>query len=169
MRKSLVPTIARVLLLAVAVSLQPAAADLYIGAGAYRSEAQFDNLDDSDTTTAVFVGYTFIDTIVLLSAELGKYDLGSYRDGGDEIDADAVTLAAVVGLGIGPFIELYAKTGIASTDISINGLSEDGDESFSGVGISFDLLDTLDFYGEYIDFDTDIDSNMVGVGIRLTF
>lgn len=169
MRRSPVLNLSASLLLALLAVPQVATADLYIGAGTYRSEVQFEDLDDDDTTTAIFVGYTFVDTAVMLSAELGKYDLGSYRGDGADIEAEAITLAAVLSLAVGPFIELHAKTGLASTDVEINGLADDADESFSGVGISFDLLDTLDIYAEYIDFDTDIDSNMLGIGIRLAF
>lgn len=148
----------------------PASADgLYVGAGAYKTDAQIASLDDSDTTTAVIVGYSFWDTIVTLAAEVGRYDLGSYSDGGVEVDADATALAAVLYLPLGPTFELYGKTGIASVDVEVNGSSDDDNETFVGVGFGLDILDTIDFYFEYLEFDTDVDFEMIGVGVRLDF
>ena len=147
----------------------PAVADIYLGAGAYRSEAQTTGLDDDDTTTGFQLGYVIVDSVVILSAELGKYDLGSYSDNGVDVDADALTLGGVLSLAIGPFFEIYAKAGIASADVEVNGKSEDGDEAYSGVGFAFDALDTLDVYFEYLEFDTEVDSELLGAGIRLQF
>ncbi len=148
----------------------PASADgLYVGAGAYKTDAQIVSLDDSDTTTAVVVGYSFWDTIVTLAGEVGRYDLGSYSDGGVEVDADATALAAVLYLPLGPTFELYGKTGIASVDVEVNGSSDDDNETFVGVGFGLDILDTIDFYFEYLEFDTDVDFEMIGVGVRLDF
>ncbi len=150
--------------------ISPAHADgLYVGAGAYKTDAQIASLDDSDTTTAVIVGYSFWDTIVTLAAEVGRYDLGSYNDGGVVVDGDATALAAVLYLPLGPTFELYGKTGIASVDVDVNGSSDDDNESFFGVGFGLDILDTIDFYFEYLEFDTDVDFEMIGVGVRLDF
>jgi len=147
----------------------PARADVYFGAGAYQSEAQVLDLDDGDTTAGFQLGYVIIDSVVILSAEIGSYDLGSYSDGGTEVEADAITLGGVASLAIGPFFEIYAKAGIASVDVDINGDSEDGNEVYSGVGFAFDVLDTLDIYAEYLEFDTEVDSELLGAGIRLQF
>jgi opacity protein-like surface antigen len=147
----------------------PAQADIYLGAGVYMSEAQVEALDDDDTTTGFMLGYVFLDSAIILSAELGYYDLGSYDDGGIEVDAEAITLAGVASVALGPFFEIYGKAGIASAKVEVNGESEDGDEAFIGAGFSFDVLDTLDIYVEYLDFDTEVDSNLLGAGLRLQF
>lgn len=162
-------SLAGALALALLLAPYPAGADVYIGAGAYQSDAKIDNLDDNDTTTGFQLGYVIIDSVVIVSAELGSYDLGSYSDGGTKVDADALTLGGVVSLAIGPFFEIYAKAGLASADVEVNGNSEDGDEAYSGFGFSFDALDTLDIYAEYLEFDTKVDSELLGVGIRLQF
>lgn len=161
--------LACLLALALFLCLTPARADWYIGAGAYKSEAQVSDLDDDDTTAGFQLGYVFIDSVIILSGEVGSYDLGSYSDGGNDVDADAITLGGVASLAIGPFFEIYAKAGIASVDVDVNGDSEDGNEAYSGVGFSFDVLDTLDIYAEYLEFDTEVDSELLGVGIRLQF
>ena len=145
-----------------------AAEGFYFGGGIYLTEAQFESLDESDETPALFVGYNLIDSnVFLLSAELGYYDLGDYSDNGVEVDADAYSLSAVGGLPLGPFIELFGKVGIAEVSVNTNDKDFDGSDSFYGVGIGFDVLDTLDIYVEYLDFDTEIDSNMIGVGLKL--
>ncbi len=150
----------------------------YIGAGVYQSYAEQDSFDDSDTVPALFAGYNFIDTnLFMMSAELGYYDLGGY-DGIDQgvnydIDASAFTLAAVGYVPIGPFFEVYAKAGVASTsiDLDVGGTKSDadGEDAFGGLGFAFDILDTIDIYAEYLVFDTDVDSTMAGVGVRLDF
>ncbi len=141
----------------------------YIGAGAYRAEVEIGDFDDDDSTSALFVGYTFIDSIFMLAGELGRYDLGSYSSGGSKVDGDATSLAAVLYLPLGPTFELYGKAGIASIDADVDGSSEDEDETFTGIGFGLDILDTVDLYAEYLEFDTDVDFEMIGVGIRLDF
>lgn len=147
----------------------PARADIYLGAGVYKSEAQAKNLDDDDTTTGFQLGYVLVDSVVILSAELGYYDLGSYSDGGVKADAEAITLGAVASLALGPFFELYGKAGIASADVEVDDKNEDGEEVYLGAGFAVDVLDTLDIYVEYLEFDTEVDSNLLGAGIRLQF
>jgi opacity protein-like surface antigen len=146
-----------------------AAADgFYFGGGAYVSEAQVEALDDNDSTIGGFIGYHLIDSnFFLLSAELGFYDLGEYSEDGVEADADAITLAAHAGIPLGPFIELYGKIGVAEVSLEVNDDDFDGSESFYGAGISFDILDTIDIYLEYLEFDTEADSSLIGVGIKL--
>lgn len=146
----------------------------YIGAGVYQSDMEISQFDDDDTVPAAFVGYQFLDTnFLMLSAELGYYDLGSYSGTNYKVDADALTLAGVVYVPIGPFFEVYAKAGAASVsvDTTVGSIKQDDDgtEAFGGVGFSFDILDTIDIYAEYLQFDTEVDSEMVGVGVRFDF
>ena len=140
----------------------------YFGAGAYQSEAKAEGLDDTDETLGFLIGYHLIDSnVFLLSAELGAYDLGEYSSDGIDVDADAITLSANAGIPLGPFIELYGKVGIAEVSVDVNGDDFDSSETFYGAGIAFDILDTIDIYVEYLEFDTEIDSNLIGVGIKL--
>jgi len=160
---------------ALALSATQASADgFYIGAGIYSPEAEYSTVSDSDTTPAFFVGYQFLDTsIFMLSAELGYYDLGSFSNQGAEVDADALSLAAVAYLPIGPIFEVYAKAGVAQTnvDFSFEETKNDfgGTEGFGGIGASLDIMDTVDIYVEYLVVDTEIKSESVGVGVRFDF
>ena len=146
-----------------------AAADgFYFGAGAYQSEARVEALDDTDETLGFLVGYHLIDSnVFLLSAELGAYGLGEYSSDGVDVDADAISLAANAGIPLGPFIELYGKIGVAEVSLDVNGDDFDGSETFYGAGIAFDILDTIDIYVEYLEYDTAVNSSLVGVGIKL--
>jgi hypothetical protein len=146
----------------------PASADgFYFGGGAYVSEAKVLTLDETDETLAFIIGYNLIDSnFFLFSFELGAYDLGEYSSDDVEVDADAISLAAVGSLPLGPFIELYGKIGAAEVSVEVNDEDFDGTEAFYGVGISFDILDTIDIYLEYLEFDTEVDLNSVGVGIK---
>ena len=140
----------------------------YLGVGAYQTEASLSSFDDEDETLGFLVGYHLIDSnIFLLSAELGSYDLGDYSGDGNDIDADAISLSLNAGLPVGPFIELYGKLGVADVSVSVNDKDFDGSENFLGVGVALDIFDTIDIYLEYLEFDTEVDSEMVGAGIKL--
>ena len=140
----------------------------YFGGGVYLSQAKFDGLDETDEVPAAFLGYKFIDSnVFMLSAELGYYDLGEFSKDGLDIEADTLTIGAVAALPLGPFIELYAKAGVGETNVTINDEDSEDNEAYLGAGIALDIWDTVDIYIEYLDFDTEIDSNMVGAGILI--
>jgi hypothetical protein len=84
-----------------------------------------------------------------------------------------LTLAGVVYIPIGSFFEVYAKAGVSSItgDTVFANIKNDYDstDAFGGVGFSFDILDTIDIYAEYLTFDNELDSEMVGVGVRFDF
>ncbi len=63
--------------------------------GAWEAEVSIDRFDEGDAVQASFIGYTLIDIVVMLSAELGKYDLGEYSDAGTEVDSE------MIGIGLG--------------------------------------------------------------------
>lgn len=175
MNKLLQITLGAGLSAAMALSASMANADgFYIGAGIYQSDMEVSTYDDDDTIPAAFAGYQFLDTnFLMLSAELGYYDLGSYSGTDYKVDADALTLAGVVYVPIGPMFEVYAKAGVASVsiDTTLNGLKgdDDGTEAFGGVGVAFDIFDTIDIYAEYLVFDTEVESEIAGIGVRFDF
>lgn len=156
----------------------PSFANIYIGAGAYKSETEGVPANDDEEVTAFFLGYNIVDSnIFMFSVEGGYYDLGSFTgtENGDDYksEAEAYTIAGVAYLPVGPFIELYGKVGFAMVEgeTVINGdkYSDDGEEAFGGLGMSIDILDTVDIYAEYLVFDNEIESEMAGVGVRLAF
>lgn len=173
--KKLLPTLLGAGLCAsLAFSTAANADDFYIGTGIYQSDMDVSSFDDDDTVPAAFVGYQFLDSnFLMLSAELGYYDLGSYSGRNYKVESEALSLAGVLYVPIGPFFEVYAKAGMAavSVDTKVNGVSKDydGTESFGGVGFAFDIFDTIDIYAEYLQFNNEVDSEMMGVGVRFDF
>ncbi|MEM1402601.1 MAG: outer membrane beta-barrel protein [Pseudomonadota bacterium] len=167
------------LILACFLLAQVSRADgLYVGVGGYLTDIEVAAQSDDDITPAGFIGYQFLDTpIFMASVELGYYNLGSLSgrvlDQRFSADASATTLAGVAYLPIGPFIEIYGKLGAGriSVDGSIPGssLGDNATEIFGGVGAAWDIFDTIDIYGEVLQFDNALDSRMVGVGIRFDF
>ena len=79
----------------------------------------------------------------------------------------------MVSLPLGPFFELYAKAGVASAEVKLATSEKKSDktseEAYYGVGASIDILDTIDIYVEYLVFDTSINSEVAGVGVKLSF
>lgn len=167
--------------LALALSLplaNTAQADgFYVGAGLYQSSIDFDGLNDEDAVPAAFVGYNFWDTVAKISAEVGYYDLGSYKESilGSTVgvDASAISAMGVAGVGLGPMIEVYAKAGLAvvSADVesAVGKASDNEMEPVYGLGASIDILDIIDIYAEYLRVDSDFETDLVGVGVRLDF
>ncbi|MCP5130906.1 MAG: porin family protein [Pseudomonadales bacterium] len=154
------------------VTVAPAqAGGLYIGAGAYVADSDAGD----DTVPGGFIGYNFLDTnFLMLSAEAGYYDLGNASNRKEKVDASAYTAGGVLAVPLfGPFFELYAKAGVAFADVkreNDNGKNTNNDEkAYYGVGASLDILDTIDIYVEYLVFDTNVNSDIAGVGIKFSF
>ncbi|MDP5071896.1 MAG: outer membrane beta-barrel protein [Congregibacter sp.] len=151
---------------------------LYVGAGAYFADGDTFAGSEDDVTPAGFIGYQFLDTnLLMLSAEVGYYDLGAFSGSQDDVrfsvDANALTFAGVAYVPIGPFFEVYAKAGVAAVEVQTRFADEsrtdDDTETFLGAGVALDIFDTIDIYAEYLQFDNQIDSQMFGVGIRFDF
>lgn len=151
---------------------------LYIGAGGYLVDVQAAEFDDDDIVPAGFIGYQFLDSnLLMLSAEAGYYDLGGISGEVEGIpyaaDGQAFTLAGVAYLPVGPFIEVYGKLGMGMMQIDSrfgdDRRDDDETSAFGGFGAALDIFDTVDIYAEYLRFDNAIDSQMVGIGIRLDF
>ncbi len=169
-RNTLLPALLTSLVLT-GYPMAPAQADgLYIAAGAYRADSDVGD----DTTPAGFIGYTFVDTNFLMaSVEAGYYDLGSAGNRNMNLEASAITAGGVLSLPLGPIFEIYAKGGVAFLDAEakspgFNNKQSD-EKAYYGAGASLDILDTIDIYAEYVVFDTDYNSEVAGVGIKLSF
>ena len=171
MYKTLLNTIAASAIVGLLSPTAALAGGFYFGGGVYLA----DNDIGDDTVPGGFTGYTFVDTnFVMLSAEAGYYDLGDSTHKNQKAEASAYTAGGVVAIPLfTPIFELYAKAGVAFADVKTedNGQSKkDNDEkAYYGIGASLDILDTIDIYVEYLEFDTRINSNTAGVGIKLSF
>lgn len=164
------PASLAIIALALAIALPAQAGGLYLGGGAYQADSDVGD----DTVPGGFVGYNFIDTnFLMLSAEVGYYDLGDTSNRKAKVEASAWTAGGVVALPLGPIFELYAKGGIAFADVKreTDDRKDDknNEEAYYGVGASLDILDTIDIYVEYIVFDTSVNSEIAGVGVKFSF
>lgn len=168
--RTLPAAIAAAIMLGLGQASSANAGDFYIGAGGYWADTDVGD----DTVPAGFIGYTFLDTnFLMLSVEAGYYDLGNTSNRNEKIEASAITAGGVVALPLGPFFEIYAKGGVAFTDTKKDfpGFNDDKNDenAYYGAGATVDILDTIDIYVEYLVFDTDFNSEVAGVGIKLTF
>lgn len=128
----------------------------YIGGGIHAVDTDgrtsYSEIEDSDTTAAVFVGYRPIEMLGI------EYELGNMGDrtliGRTEFDGQALTLAGVLTFDIGP-IGIYRKAGAAYVDYEANLTLNNGfwiksDNNsvnpFAAAGISLDIWDTLYVY-----------------------
>ncbi|EKF73154.1 outer membrane protein [Alcanivorax hongdengensis A-11-3] len=150
------------------------AGGIYIGGGLYNSAADEKvdqlNIDDDDTTGALFLGWRPIE---LIGVEAGYYDFGKLKadNSNASIEGGATTLAGLLSLELGP-VGVYAKGGVADTSFDVKHGSDDNADStdpFGGLGATVDLLDKLYVYGEYMHFDNDAKIDMLGVGLRYQF
>ncbi len=156
--------------LALAMAVPAQAGGLYIGGGAYQADSDVGD----DTVPGGFIGYNFIDTnFLMLSGEVGYYDLGDTSNRKAKVEASAWTAGGVVALPLGPFFELYAKGGVAFAEVKreTDDRKDDknNEEAYYGVGASVDILDTIDIYVEYVVFDTSVNSEIAGVGVKFSF
>ena len=157
-------------MLAVGLAAPAQAGGFYIGAGAYQADSDAGD----DTVAGGALGYTFADTnFLMLSAEVGYYDLGDTSSKNRKVEASAVTAGGVLAIPLGPIFEIYGKAGIASAEVKRenNGRKDKdtSEEVYYGGGVSLDILDTIDIYAEYLVFDTSVNSEVAGIGIKISF
>lgn len=146
-----------------------ARADIYIGAGAYGTKVDEDGFSDSDVAPAAFIGWRPIE---LVGVEAGYYDFGKFEDKGTSADANAVTLAGLLSMELGP-VGIYAKAGVADFNFKVSDPSgnykDDSTDPFGGIGLTVDIMDKLYVYGEVLHFASDTAVDVAGVGLRYSF
>lgn len=140
------------------------------------------NLDDSRTSPAIFLGYKFSH---FLSVDVGYYDMGRFTDtatvAAQEVDLNYDVTAVAMGINaILPLkvIDLYAKLGSAAVrkKSSVDGPSgeifldnDNSMETYVGFGGNINLGDHIEVYAEYTRFFADINIDAAGLGVRLLF
>lgn len=149
-------------------------ADVYIGAGGYvtvlNGKISSHDVDDKDFAPAFFLGWRPIE---LVGVEVGYYDFGEFKgDNGESLKGNATTLVGLLSLELGP-VGAYAKAGVADYSFDVkhptSNYCESKTDPLAGVGLTVDLMDKLYVYAEYIRFDSDIDVDVAGAGLRYSF
>ncbi len=175
----------------VAVLLMPALASadsgFYLGAGAGGATIEAElgdtgipgipsSIDEDDTATKLFAGYTFDLPLIDIGVEVGYVDFGQPEIDvlGDELSFDTTGVNA---WGIATFnaglIDLYGKVGLIAWEADASFLgqsdSEDGTDPGYGVGAAFGI-GPLEVRGEYEVYDLDdADVSMISVGVLYRF
>ena len=166
-----------------------AAADsgFYIGAGAGGATIEAElgdtgipgipsSIDEDDTATKFFAGYTFDLPFFDIAIEAGYVDFGQPDIDilGNELTFDTTGVNA---WGIATFnaglIDIYGKLGLIAWEADANFLgdsaSEDGTDPGYGIGAAFGL-GPLEIRGEYEVYDLDdADVSMLSVGVLYRF
>ena len=155
----------KILLISISLITFNATADMYVGGGIYSANVNEGQLDDSDTVPAFFFGWKPID---FLAVEAGYYKLGDFSSNLVSMEANAYTVAAVGSIPLW-VIDFYGKIGLAAVDYDINNLGDTKTDPFFGVGGAINLGDSIDIYAEFIRFETEVDIDIIGVGIRYQF
>jgi OOP family OmpA-OmpF porin len=131
------------LLMAAALSASlmagPAAAEMYLGAGAGRSDT-----DAGENSWKLYLGYQFSPTWGL---ELGFNDLGKFRGA----DVESWTLAGTATMPMGERWSLLGKLGAASNRAHFAG-AQKNTELLAGVGVGFGMTKNLGLRLEYENF-----------------
>ncbi len=134
------------------------------------------SIDEDDTATKFFGGYTFDLPLIDIGVEVGYVDFGKpdINIAGDELTVDTTGVNA---WGIATFnaglIDIYGKLGFIAweADASFlgNSASEDGTDPGYGVGAAFGI-GPLELRGEYEVYDLDdSDVSMLSVGFLYRF
>lgn len=162
----------------------------YIGGGLgyYRlNDEDFpDSEDELDDNRWSWRGQVGVQFNPIVSLEGGYTDFGDLEDGGLELDADGTFVAALVHLPLGGGFAPYGKIGQLWWDVertvttSDGGLigggttiarsSEDGNDTFYGVGVRFGEGPGLQMRIEYDRFALDdADADMASVNLQYRF
>lgn len=156
---------------------------LYLGGGIYYGVVS-ENVDitgdgkvkikDNSTSFNLELGWRFNKWF---SIDGGYTNLGSYKDSDDtlgkaEVSADAWKLGAMGSLPIW-IIDLYARGGAAwwndETKDALGKETDNGRGWYYGLGLAFNLGESLDIFLEWQRYDFDFNTDTVGAGVRFTF
>ena len=170
-----------------APALATADSGFYIGAGAGGATVEADlgdagipgipsSIDEDDTATKLFAGYTFDLPLIDIAVEVGYVDFGEPDINvlGDELTIDTTGVNA---WGIATFnaglIDIYGKLGLIAwdADAEYQGFrdSDDGTDIGYGIGAAFGI-GPLEIRGEYEAYDLDdADLTMLSVGVLYRF
>ena len=150
-----------------------AAADFYLGLGAYSSTSDFEQVSDEEDDMAVSVTLGWEPPIIpFISVEVSYHDLGSYDFGpSSALDVSAFSAQGVLAFPVFLVMDVYAKLGVAQTESKFSGFSDDSTDPYYAIGTAFTLLPIVDLYAEVQRFDFAESSSVTayGLGARVHF
>ncbi len=132
--------------------------------------------DDDDMGLKIFGGYKFNPNVSIEGGFVDFGELTASGPGGTATgDADALFVAGIGAIPIGSSASVFGKLGLFFWDASVSAtgsptLSDDGNDIFLGVGMSFDLTSQFAIRGEWERYDLDGDDvDMLSVGVQYMF
>lgn len=138
--------------------------EIYIDGSIGRSEAESGPWETDDTYFRVGAGLNLLDNV---SVEAGFWDLGSDRDRGVEISADAFYAAVKAQTDIAYNLKLFGRLGLMRWDADIGSDDDDGHDLFFGGGIGFQAgPGVASFEIHFMEFDQ-VDINTFGVSYTM--
>ncbi len=151
-----------------------AAADFYVGLGAYSSTSDFEAVSDEEDDKALSVTLGWEPPIIpFISVEVSYHDLGSYDFGpSSALDVSAFSAQGVFAFPLFLVMDVYAKFGVAQTESKFSGFgSDDSTDPYYAIGTAFTLLPIVDLFAEVQRFDFAESSSVTayGLGARVHF
>ena len=170
----------RVLILLLAGFATAAQAQVYIGASAMSTSAEFsdavETFDTDDVSFKAFIGFNFWK---FAGFEAAYRDLGTHEEttatGGVSADLSAMDLSFRGIIPLGQKVRLYGKVGYAylSQDGSFSGAVSDFDESewelMYGAGIDWTITEHFGVRAEWEEYDVDTSLNSLSAGFYWQF
>jgi len=164
---------------------------IQVEAGSSKVDLDYSISDDTDTYLGVGVGLKVTKN---LAFEIGYRDFGEVEDKyfdenfdyKETYSADAVSVAAVGILPLGPSVELFGKLGVDVWKTKWKGRatdgfetvheneSDDGTDLFYAIGAAFNINTNTDIHVEYQRHsfnvaETDVDIDVLAVGVNFGF
>lgn len=151
-----------------------------IGGGGYFSTVDGDvdaddledaiEFDDNSFAYNLAVGWRFNKWLAIDAGywDLGDFDSDKIEDNKFSLDGETWTVGGMVSVPLW-IIDVYARGGVSWWEATSRALDDDGTDPYYGIGGSFNLGGSLDFYAEWIRFDIGADVDTFGVGARFTF
>lgn len=147
------------------------------GIGYYRVEDEDfpENDDEFEDEREAYKGFVGAMLTRHVGIEASYIDFAEASDNGFDADADGVAIAALGQLPLGQAASLYAKGGLLSWDIDVQGplgtsADDDGEDPFYGFGARLGLAGALGLRLEYERFELDnTDVDLASANLEFRF
>lgn len=126
--------------------------------------------DDNSFAYNLAVGWRFTKWLAIDAGywDLGDFDSDKIEEGKLSLDGETWTVGGMLSVPLW-IIDVYARGGVSWWEAKSRALDDDGTDPYYGIGGSFNIGGSLDFYAEWIRFDIGADIDTFGVGARFTF
>jgi OOP family OmpA-OmpF porin len=123
----------------------------YLGGALFQAFVDQQTIDDDDTGSKVFGGYTYNEYVAVEGA---NYNFGDIDPGTSELEIDGLSLAVVGSIPVSDSISVFGKIGAHEWDVNNNGaiasqLNNNCDTvAFYGLGVDYAIDESWSVRGE---------------------